>query len=421
LVRAVGFWALAAAIVNVTIGGSIFALPGTLAAAMGAAAPLAFTLGALLFVPIVMCFAAAGSRVTATGGPYLYVTSAFGIFPGFAIAVFFWISSVAGSGSMSAVLADQISHVFPVLGLPLPRAVFLLAVYALLFALNARGIKIGAAVILGFAAAKALPLLLLCVVGAAHVHPENLRIAGVPSWTAIGNSLVIVVFAYSGIETALAPGGEVQNPNRVVPRAALAGVAVVIALYIGLQTVAQGVLGKALAGNDVPLAAVADVIWPGAGRFLVLVATVSLVGVLQGDLLGASRVLYALARDGFLPARIATVTRRHRTPLFAVAMHSLVAWLLASVGSFAALALISGGAFCFVYMACCAAAWQLQRKNVGANSTPVRLPGGALIPLSAIAGLLGILSTLQRAEWIAIGCASLAVACLYAAARWARR
>ena len=54
LLRVVGFWSLAAAIVNITIGGSIFALPGTLAASMGAAAPLALILGAVLFVPIVV-------------------------------------------------------------------------------------------------------------------------------------------------------------------------------------------------------------------------------------------------------------------------------------------------------------------------------------------------------------------------------
>lgn len=417
LIRAIGFWALAASIVNVSIGGSIFELPGTLAASMGAAAPLAFTLGALLFVPIVLCFAAAGSRVTASGGPYSYVTAAFGEFPGFAIAVFFWISSVAGSGSMSAVLADQIAHVFPWMGQPAARASLLFGVYIALFALNARGIKIGAAAIVAFAAAKALPLLLLAVFGAGHVHLENLRIDAAPSLTSIGNSLVIVVFAYSGIETALAPGGEVRNPKEVVPRAALAGVAVVIALYIGLQTISQGVLGTALAGNDAPLAALTDVIWPGAGRFLVLVATVSLVGVMQGDLLGSSRVLYALACDGFLPARLALVTQKHRVPLFAVAAHSAAAWMLAAAGSFKSLALVSGGAFCFVYMACCAAAWQLQRKDAGQSTTALRLRGGALIPLMGIGGLLGILATLQRAEWIAIGCTGVAAGGLYVAAR----
>src|SRR3984885_6308236 len=140
LVRAMGFWALVASIVNVTIGGSIFALPGTLAATLGAAAPLAFILGALLFVPITLCFAAAGSRAILTGGPYSYVAAAFGAFPGFGIAAFLWISSVAGNGGLAAISADQAARIFPSLGAPLPRSMFMLAAYALLVALNARGI-----------------------------------------------------------------------------------------------------------------------------------------------------------------------------------------------------------------------------------------------------------------------------------------
>lgn len=388
---------------------------------MGAAAPLAFIVGAALFIPIVLCFAAAGSRVTATGGPYSYVAEAFGELPGFGIATFFWISSVAGSGSMSAILVDQVAHIFPIIGQPAPRTLFLLAVYGLLIAFNARGVRVGAVVIMAFAVAKVLPLMWLAVVGSFHVTAAHLHLSAAPSWTSIGSSLVIVVFAYSGIETALAPSGEVRNPARVVPKAAFAGVAVVIALYVGLQWVAQGVLGPDLIGNAAPLAAVADDIIPGSGRLLLAVASVSLLGVLQGDLLGSSRLLYALGRDGFLPAQFATVTRRQRVPLLAIGVHSLIAWILASMGSFTGLALLSGGAFCFVYIACCAAAWRLQQKNVSQSGPPFQLRGGILIPLIGIVGLLFILCTLRRPEWIAIGCTVLAVGFLYTLTRWCRR
>ena len=188
LLRAVGFWALAASIVNLTIGGSIFAMPGTLAASLGPAAPLAFVAGALLFAPIVLCFAAAGSRVTRTGGPYRYVEAAFGPFPGLAVALMLWISSVAGSGSMSAALVDQLSHVAPWLSQPVPRALFLLAVYGALVVLNAQGIRAGAIAIMAFALAKVLPLLLFAVLGVRYVHLENLRIAALPPWSAVGTS-----------------------------------------------------------------------------------------------------------------------------------------------------------------------------------------------------------------------------------------
>ena len=77
LVRAFGTTLLAAAVVNIIVGGGIFALPGRLAAELGAAAPFAFVAGALLMIPVVLCFAAAGSRATATGGPYSYGQAVF--------------------------------------------------------------------------------------------------------------------------------------------------------------------------------------------------------------------------------------------------------------------------------------------------------------------------------------------------------
>ena len=76
----------------------------------------------------------------------------------------------------------------------------------------------------------------------------------------------------------------------------------------GTQVVAQGSLGASLAGNAAPLPKVADTIFRGAGGLLVLTATVSLVGFLQGELLGSSRLLYAMASNGFLPEPLAVLT-----------------------------------------------------------------------------------------------------------------
>jgi amino acid transporter len=322
---------------------------------------------------------------------------------------------------MAAILVSQTSHVLPMLRHPLLRALFLAAVYMGLYALNARGVRLGARAIIVFAAAKIIPLLVLAIGGLAHINPENLRIVTAPDWQAIGSSLVIAVFAYSGIETALAPSGELRDPAKVVPGAALTGVAIVVVLYVSLQIAAQGMLGPALFGNDAPLSAIAQMMVPGSGGLVLLTAAVSLVGVLLGDLLGSSRLLYALARDGFLPSGLARVSEKHRVPVRAIFAHAAAAWLLAAAGTFDTLALVSGGAFCIVYIACCAAAWQLQRTGVGETSAPLRLPAGALIPAVGISCLSLVLMTLRRAEWLAIGWALLALASLYAAQSWLRR
>jgi basic amino acid/polyamine antiporter, APA family len=418
LLRAVGFWALAASIINLTIGGGIFVLPGTLAATMGAAAPLAFVFGALVFVPVALCFSAAGSRVSSSGGPYMYVRAAFGPFSGFVIGAVFWISNSAASGGMAAALVDQASLIWPLVGHSLPRAAVILATYSMLFALNARGVRAGAVVIILLATIKLLPLLLLATLGAAHMRASNLLGPVTLNWSAIGNAMVIVIFAYSGLENALQPSGEVRNPSKVVPRATLAATAIVVGLYVGLQTVAQGVLGGALAGRPAPLAALADVIVPGAYTVLLIVASVSMFGTLQGDLLGSSRLIYALAGDGYLPAALSRVSVDRRVPLPAVATHAAAVSVLTILGSFKALVLMSGGAYCLVYFGCCAASWRLQRLDVREHGAPFVLFGGPIVPLIACLSLILILMTLAPSEWLAIGCALAAVIALAGTARW---
>src|SRR5262245_35788707 len=92
LIRAIGVRQLTASIVKVTIGAGIFVLPATVAMGLGAAAPLAYLACALLMALIVWCFAAAGSRVSLTGGLYAYVEVAFGGFAGFLCGTLYWVA-----------------------------------------------------------------------------------------------------------------------------------------------------------------------------------------------------------------------------------------------------------------------------------------------------------------------------------------
>lgn len=420
LLRVLGVWTLAAAIVNLTIGGGVYALPGSLATTLGAAAPAVYILGAVVFIPIAFCFSAAGSRVAGSGGAYYYVRAAFGPFPGFVIGTMLWISNVAGSAGVAAALIEQLARILPALEAPIGRAAFIAMLYGGLCVVNGRGSRASAAAILVLAAIKLLPLMGILVVGPFFVHSANVLGPSSLSWASVGSAMVIVIFAYSGMENALSVSGEVANPSRTIPLATLTAVAVVVVLYFGLQLIAQGVLGSSLAGNIAPLAAVSEVIAPGTYQVILAAASVSIFGILQGDLVGSSRLIYAMAGDGFLPAPLAKITAGSRVPVTAIVVHSLVVCALTMQGSFESLALMSGGAYCFVYLAGCAAAWQLQRRGLSENGTPFTLPGGIVMPLVGCVGLLLILSTLQRAEWMAIGYCLAPVLLLYAVVRWQR-
>jgi APA family basic amino acid/polyamine antiporter len=423
LLRAIGMLALTAAVINSIVGGGIFRMPSALASQMGAAAPLALVAGALAIVPVALCFAAVGSRVQVTGGPYSYLTATWGPFAGFAAGALMWISNVASSAGVAAALSLQVASLAPSLAPPLPRALLLVAVYGTLFALNAFGVKLGARAITALAALKLTPLFLLAALGIAVVDWSEVSFAvgDVPSWGALGASMVLVMFAYSGMETALVPSGEINDPARDVPRATLVAIALVVILYLGLQIVGQGLLGPDLATSGVPVADTAGALW-GPGRALLLItACVSMTGFLMGNLLGTARIVFALGRDRYLPRAFGAVSAKHRVPLLALAVHAGLACVLAIAGSFDPLALISGGAICLVYALVSLAAWRAQSRDLRERGgRPFDLPGGALIPAVSVAAMAAIVTTLTALEWAAIAIALAVLVVLYAFLRLRR-
>lgn len=420
LVRVLGPFALGASIVNIIVGAGIFMLPALLLARMGEAAPVAFLAGALAIVPVALCFAAVGSRVEATGGPYMYASAAFGPFAGFIAGALMWIANVSSSAGVAAALADQAGNAWPAFVDGGTRAALLVAVYGALFALNAFGVKLGSRAINVLATLKLLPLVALVLVGLAFVDWARIEwttplTSDALSWSALGASMVFVVFAYSGMETALVPAGEVRDPARHVPRATLGAIALVVALYVGIQVVCQGVLGPALDGSSAPIAQTAGALWsPGRG-LLLATAAVSMTGFLMGNLFASSRLLFALGRDGYLPRAFDRVDARWRVPRIALAAHAGIALVLALAGSFEVLALVSGGAICLLFAAVALAAWRAQARGLRGAGTPFVLPGGGAIPLLALATMAAICATLSAREWLAIGGALALLGAVYAA------
>jgi len=416
LVRSLGSFQLGASIINIIVGAGIFMLPALLAARLGNAAPLAFVAGAIAIIPIALCFAAVGSRASATGGPYTYVTACFGPFAGFLTGALMWICNVASSAGVAAALTSQVAHAFPQFALPSQRALLIAVVYSALFALNAFGVKLGARMIVVLAALKLTPLFLLASLGLFFIDWQQVSFdwAAVPSWSALGSSLVLVVFAYAGMETALVPSGEVRDPARHVPRATMSAIVIVVLLYIGIQAVCQGMLGADLPASSAPIADAAHALWTPGRMLLLVTACVSMLGFLMGNLFSSSRLLFALGRDGFLPRAFGLVDARHRVPMLGLFAHAGVAIVLAVAGSFETLALISGGAICLVFAAVALSAWRAQRINLRGQGEPLVLPGGPLVPGLAMITMAAILATLSENEWLAIALSLTALVVVYA-------
>ena len=400
LVRAIGTWALAAGVINVTVGGGIFRLPADVANALGAAAPLAYVVCAIAMGLIVLCFAEAGSRVSLTGGPYAYVELAFGPYVGFLTGVLIWLLGTTAVAAVSTVFATNAAKLFPVFEQPAMRALLLIASFGTVAAVNIMGVKQGSRLNGIATVAKLLPLVLLVITGALVIEPANLVIADAPAASDVTRASIVLIFAVSGIESALVPSGEVKDPARTVPRAVFAAMLAITLLYIAIQFVAQGVLGPALATSTTPLADAAGVVLGPWGRVMLLSAVVvSTFGYLSGMTLAIPRALYAFGRDGYLPAAIASVHPRFRTPHVSIAIQSALACSLAITSAFGPLAIISNVAALLVYFGCSVAAWQLRRRNVQAGGIPFRVPGAAVVPILSCAMIIGLLSSITVSEW----------------------
>jgi basic amino acid/polyamine antiporter, APA family len=403
LIRGIGLPALTANIINTTIGASIFVLPGTMAKMLGGAALMAFLVCALAQSIFVTCFAIAGSRVSVTGGLYAYVEVAFGRYIGFLAGLMNFTTNILGVSAVMNVLADALGSFSPILASKTGRLMIMTLVASALAAINVRSVRAGARVVTFVTVVKVLPVLLFVAAGVFFIKPDALAFSTTTSGDSLGNAVLLLMFAFFGIESSLTPSGEVRNPARTVPRAIYLALSLTTLVYILIQLVAQGTLGvpRLAANTTAPLAESAGVFLGKFGLTLLLVgATISSIGYVTSDILSAPRTLFAFGRDGVLPMWFAHIHPRFRTPDFAILVYAALALALAISSSFEGLAVIANVAALFLYLLCCAAAWELVRRNVRTDGRPFGFRGAQLFPFVGVGFIVwmlvgGVLSQTQ--------------------------
>ena len=404
LVRALGVRELAANIVNTIVGSGIFVLPAAVAAILGPAAIVAYIICAALVALFGLCFAEIGSRVHSSGGAYAYVEAAFGPYVGFTAGLLLGCAEIVASAAVATIFVGSLVALLPGGGGAALRTLLLIALYAALAAVNVRGVQAGARLMELITAAKLMPLALLVIAGLFVLHPAYLRWPTLPPLADIGRASLVLMFAFTGVEGPLTSSGEVRDPARTVPRALLLGLSAVALLYAGLQAVSQGVLGPALAtATEAPLGTVAEHALGGSGRTMILLAAiVSTLGYVSGDMLASPRLFFAFARDGLLPAKLGAVHPRFRTPHVAIIAYAALSCAVALSGSFRALAVLSAVGILLVDLACCLSVLELRRRDVHAEGTPFRAPGGPVVPILASGVVVWLLASARVTEFLAV-------------------
>jgi amino acid transporter len=389
LVRGIRRWDLVAVAINAIIGAGIFGLPSDVFARIGAFSLMAFVACALVVTLIILCFAEVGSRFSDTGGPYLYAREAFGPILGFEVGWLMWLSRLTGFAANLNLLVSYLGYFWPDATAGAWRAGIMVAVVLALTAINILGVR--QATIAGnlFAIGKLLPLLIFVAAGFFFLGPYNYSFT-VPAYSPFSQSVLLLIYAFSGFEMAAVPAGEVLDPRRNLPIALLLAIAVVAVLYLAVQVVCIGTFPE-LASSSRPLAdAARRFMGPAGGAMITAGALISITGNLNTVMLAGSRIPFAMAEQGQLPAFVARVHARCFTPYVAILITAAIMLVLTLSGSFLYAVTISVIARLLTYSATCAAL-PLFRRRKNAPAAQFRLPAGtvaAAISLALAAWLL---------------------------------
>ena len=420
LLRELRRWDLVALVINSILGAGIFGLPAKAFALAGSYSLLAYLVSATAIALVLLCFAEVSSRFSATGGPYLYARTAFGSLIGFQVGWLLWVGRVAASASLANLFVGYVGYFIPHADAIALRTAILALLFGVLAAANIRGVRLTATGTNVLTVGKLLPLGLLAVVGAFFIDAPRSLAATSPSYQDFSEAALLLVFVYTGFEGASIPSGEMRAPARHLPFALLTGFGVVTVVYVAVQMVCIAAVPD-LAHSERPVADAALRVLGRPGASLIAAgALVSMAGTLNALMFATPRLLFAMSDNGQLPRVLSSTHARARTPVVAVALTALIAFVLAAFSTFVSSLTLSAVVRLLAYATTCVATAVLRRRSDVAPAT-FQVPLAGITVSGALALIAWLLS---NSPWNEIRLTVIAImvgGCFYVWARPPRR
>ncbi|MBI0583529.1 MAG: amino acid permease [Methanomassiliicoccus sp.] len=302
--------------VGAIIGAGIFVLSGVAAGLAGPSVILSFILAGVTAFLTALSSAEMSSFITEAGGSYIYARKAFGPGWGFLVG---WTKSfdyIVGAAAVAIGFATYFVLLFNLTGQV--SVTLIAAILPLAFLLlNLRGVREASGANNLLVVLKVLALIVFIAVGAGYLissgnfsHYSPFFPLGVSGTVAAS---AVIFFAFVGFNTITVMSEEVKDPQRTVPRAIILAFVISILLYIGVSSVEVGLVDwQQLAGSAAPL----DIALRQATSNEYILAFVSVsalfatASVVMSSMLGGSRALFAMGRNGVLPRSLAHLSGR---------------------------------------------------------------------------------------------------------------
>ena len=423
--RTLGVGSVVALGIGAIIGAGLFSLTGIAAAEnAGPAVVLSFLLAALGCGFAGLCYSELAGMIPSAGSAYSYAYAALGELVAWIIG---WDLLLEYAVAAAAVAVSWSSYVQSLLhgwGIDLPHWLAASPAEGGIANLPAAGIIVALSVVLiggiGESAwvnsiivtIKVAIVLAVIGIGAFYVNtanwhpfiPPNTGNFGAFGVSGVMRGAGIVFFAYLGFDAVSTTAAEARDPQRSMPIGILGSLAICTVLYVGFALVLTGIVHYPdMKGNAAPIALAIDKTPFG---WLQVVVKLGIIGgftsVLLVGLLGQSRIAFAMAEDGMVPAVLGKLHPKRQTPwvanlVFMVATAAFAAFVpiealakLVSVGTLLAFAIVCGGVL-------------VLRRREPDRKRPFRVPGSPVVPLLGIATCLLLIASLPWQTWLRLG------------------
>tara|TARA_Y100000590_G_scaffold64583_2_gene69551 strand:- start:4973 stop:6283 length:1311 start_codon:yes stop_codon:yes gene_type:complete len=330
LKQSLGLFDGIALLVGITIGSGIFATPQIIAGYLPSFSTIIILwVGVAVFVYVgALIYAELGCRFPNTGGEYVYIQKAFGPFWGF---LFGWAqlfiirtSPIAG---LSLIVANYIGYFIPLESFE--RNMVAVAVVVLFGSLNYIGVERGSLYNKFSSSVKTGGLFLFALIGLIMVKGDFSNLSETAATTGTlgptGNivaALMLILFSFLGWDRVGYVAGEMKDPQSVIPKSMLLGMAVITILYLGVNLLYHAVIGlEGMRGSTVIASDTAVELFGSIGAGLIsLMVIISATGSINGTMMAAPRLFYAMARDGLMFKWF-----NHVDPKFQTPTHTIIA------------------------------------------------------------------------------------------------
>lgn len=404
--------------IGAIVGTGIFVLTGTGAVTAGPALTLSFAIAALACCFAALCYAEFASTVPVAGSIYTYSYATLGEFVAWMIGWDLLLEYGLATSTVAVGWSGYFQSLMSGFGLVLPDALsaapgarpgvetlFNLPAFLIMIALTgllSLGMRESARLNNVMVVIKIGVVLLFIAVGVGHVKPDNWEPFMPYGMGGVMSAAALVFFAFIGFDAVTSAAEEVKNPARDLPIGIIGSLVICTILYVVVAAIMTGIVPHLdFKGVDHPVSLALQVAgedW--VAGFVDLAAILGMSTVILVMAYGQTRILFAMSRDGLLPARLSRVHPKYGTPFFATWLVGIIFGLIAAMVPLTVLAeLVNIGtlaAFTLVSVAVI-----VLRKKRPDLPRAFRCPGVPFIPGLAIVFCLTLMSFLSWHTWVA--------------------